>query len=94
LKGFTRGYQGMLLRDGPGFGLYFTLFEAVKRRLGVSDKDRQHNQYNGLNNTQVAMRQFLAGGFSGAITWTFSFPFDTIKTRMQAESGATRSNVF
>jgi len=43
MKGFTRGYQGMLLRDGPGFGLYFTLFEAVKRRLGVSEKDRQSN---------------------------------------------------
>jgi len=42
----------------------------------------------------VALRQFLAGGFSGAITWTFSFPFDTIKTRMQAESGLKRSNAF
>lgn len=40
LKGFTRGYHGMLLRDGPGFGVYFAGFEYIKMHLGVSDKHR------------------------------------------------------
>ena len=35
LKGFTRGYTGMLMRDAPGFGLYFSLFEFNKRMLGI-----------------------------------------------------------
>jgi hypothetical protein len=43
LKGFFRGYQGMLIRDGPGFGIYFCLFEAMKRRLGVSEAERENN---------------------------------------------------
>ena len=30
LRGFTRGYQGMLLRDGPGFGVYFFTFSVFK----------------------------------------------------------------
>jgi hypothetical protein len=35
LRGFTRGYSGMLFRDSPGFGLYFCLFEFLKRKLKI-----------------------------------------------------------
>jgi hypothetical protein len=49
LKGFTRGYSGMLIRDGPGFGIYFMMFENNKRRLGVSEKDRTNNNYYGMS---------------------------------------------
>ena len=27
---------------------------------------------------------FLAGGFAGVSSWVFSYPFDTIKTRLQS----------
>lgn len=37
LRGFLRGYQGMMLRDAPGFAWYFTVYELVKRQLGVAD---------------------------------------------------------
>ena len=48
LMGFSKGYQAMLVRDGPGFGLYFMGFEFNKRFLGVSEKDRKDN-YNGMS---------------------------------------------
>ncbi len=35
IKGFTRGYSGMLLRDSPGFGMYFCLYEFFKRTLQI-----------------------------------------------------------
>ena len=35
LYGFTRGYTGMLMRDSPGFALYFLLFDIFKRNFGV-----------------------------------------------------------
>ena len=38
LKGFTRGYTGMLLRDAPGFSIHFLLFDIFKRRLGVHNE--------------------------------------------------------
>jgi hypothetical protein len=38
----------MLLRDGPGFGIYFCGFEMVKRRLGVSENDRVEFGYYGM----------------------------------------------
>ena len=37
LKGFFRGYQGMFLRDVPGFATYFMVYELIKRRCGVTD---------------------------------------------------------
>ena len=40
-RGFFSGYSGMFLRDTPGFAFHFTLYEAMKRRVGISDKDKQ-----------------------------------------------------
>jgi hypothetical protein len=37
-QGFTKGYSGMLLRDGPGFAMHFCLFDIFKRRFGVDDE--------------------------------------------------------
>ena len=34
-KGFLKGYQGMFLRDAPGFAFYFCSYEYFKRQLGV-----------------------------------------------------------
>lgn len=34
-KGFLRGYQGMMIRDGPGFAIYFTTYESLKRKFGI-----------------------------------------------------------
>ena len=51
VKGFTRGYQGMLLRDGPGFAVYFCTFEALKRKLKVSEQDRLEHNYHGMTQT-------------------------------------------
>ena len=31
MRGFTAGYSGMLLRDAPGYGLHFMLYEKFKR---------------------------------------------------------------
>lgn len=81
LKGFTRGYQGMIFRDGPGFAIYFCLFSALKRFWGVSDTDRANN-YNGKSSAQVGALKFLAGGLSGCVTWTAAYPADVFKTNI------------
>ena len=41
LRGFLKGYQGMLLRDTPGFAWYFMFYEWSKRQMGVSEADKQ-----------------------------------------------------
>jgi hypothetical protein len=48
IKGFSKGYHSMLLRDVPNTGIYFMFFEFNKRHLGVSEWDRS-NGYQGLS---------------------------------------------
>jgi hypothetical protein len=47
LKGFTRGYSSMLVRDTFTWGIYFMIFDLAKRRLGVCEEDRLIS-YSGL----------------------------------------------
>ncbi|CDW80211.1 mitochondrial carnitine acylcarnitine carrier protein cacl-like [Stylonychia lemnae] len=86
LKGFTRGYTGMLLRDAPGFGLYFFLFELFKRSANVPtlEKDPDHSKFN------VGFRKFMSGGIAGTMTWFAVYPCDTIKSKMQTYEGKER----
>jgi solute carrier family 25 carnitine/acylcarnitine transporter 20/29 len=78
MKGFTRGYTGLLIRDVPGFAIYFGSFEANKKFLGVHETGK----YGELTASEVAFRKFISGGFAGVITWTIAFPADTIKTKI------------
>jgi hypothetical protein len=40
--GFTRGYVGLLMRDSPGFGFYFFLFEFLKSTLNLPERERKY----------------------------------------------------
>ena len=48
LRGFFRGYQGMFIRDTPGFGIYFSTYETLKRASGVSERDKLDHNYHDL----------------------------------------------
>jgi hypothetical protein len=90
LRGFTRGYSGLLIRDVPGFAIYFGAFEGFKTLFGVANR----KQDTGLSKGQTALRKFLAGGLAGVVTWTIAFPADTIKTKMQtAKQGDNASTM-
>jgi len=67
IRGFSKGYQSMLVRDVLNTGIYFTVFEFNKALLGVSDADRA-NGFEGLQDCEIAMRRFLSGGLSALIT--------------------------
>ena len=41
-RGFYNGYTAMLIRDLPGFGWYFFLYEFLKRKL-LADCQDQNN---------------------------------------------------
>jgi hypothetical protein len=44
LYGFSRGYTGLLMRDSPGFGFYFCMFEALKRAIDLPERERQYQE--------------------------------------------------
>lgn len=83
LYGYTRGYSGQMLRDIPGFALYFGLFELIKVKLKVSDQDRYQTNYNSISEKAIFLRKFVSGGLAAILSWTILFPLDTLKTQMQ-----------
>ena len=67
----------MLVRDVPGFAIYFGSFEAFKTLLGVANGQTEQ-----MSKSSYNLRKFLSGGLAGVITWTIAFPADSIKTKL------------
>ena len=62
-----------MLRDGPGLGFYFLMFQSIR---GSSDGNTSHSYP--LTTT------VLAGCASGIAYWAWALPVDTFKTRMES----------
>ena len=45
LRGFLRGYQGLFLRDAPGFAWYFMSYEVLKRQMGVDEESKRSPEW-------------------------------------------------
>lgn len=73
LSGYFQGMSTTILRDVPGFGIYFGTYELLSHWLSkVLDK-------NG------AVIPLTCGGLAGVISWISTFPFDVVKSRLQAD---------
>ena len=73
LRGFFRGFYCTLLREVPSFAVYFSSYYALCEKLGAN------------KGTLSIPKLFLSGGISGILAWIVSYPFDVIKTRLQAD---------
>lgn len=84
VSGIYRGTWAMALRDGPGWAIYFAIYQYLKeygeRRdyWAHDDKDRRWKEL---------LWRLNSGGIGGAIAWAYEIPFDIMKTRQQAHSG-------
>lgn len=73
LPGLYRGNISMMAREAPGFGVYFSVYEATKRALcpGL-----------GKNESPPMWVEAVGGATTGAVTWTVVMPVDVISTRV------------
>lgn len=67
-----RGWTPTLFREVPGYGLYFTTYETIKR----------YKNYQPLHGYEA----FLTGSMCGSIAWLFIYPSDPVKTMMQKDN--------
>uniref|UniRef100_A0A8C6VKZ7 Solute carrier family 25 member 48 n=1 Tax=Naja naja TaxID=35670 RepID=A0A8C6VKZ7_NAJNA len=74
LPGLFRGTTAMLLRDVPGYCLYFIPYALVSVWI-TSDEC--------LSPTPFAA--WMAGGIAGIISWGTATPMDVVKCRLQAD---------
>jgi solute carrier family 25 (mitochondrial carnitine/acylcarnitine transporter), member 20/29 len=68
-----RNLTPTLLRDGPGVGFYFLVFEGMKSYIVDVEYD-------------FLSRKVIAACCAGVSFWLWGLPFDNIKTVMEADS--------
>ncbi|KAF9897317.1 hypothetical protein BX616_005814 [Lobosporangium transversale] len=76
LRGFYQGGLVTILRDAPGYGVYFWSYEGLKRALEIPP-----GETGGINTWKL----LLAGGVAGICSWVSVYPLDVIKTRLQTQ---------
>ncbi|KAJ8254962.1 hypothetical protein GJAV_G00199350 [Gymnothorax javanicus] len=74
LPGLYRGGGAMLLRDIPGYTLYFIPYNVFCDWLSPDNGAAPHPG-----------SIWLAGGLAGSISWVTATPVDVVKSRMQAD---------
>ena len=82
--GAWRGLGATLLRDGMPHGVWFASYEYSKTELTAY---RSSTSGDGKSSPEddVAV-PMLSGAFAAAVAWGVGYPFDLIKTRIQAGS--------
>ncbi|KAL4459023.1 hypothetical protein ABPG75_013888 [Micractinium tetrahymenae] len=76
LPGLYRGTVITSIRDFPSHGVYFACYEAARQLMQRPD------------GSHAALAMWAAGGLAGAVSWLSVYPFDVLKTRMQAAAAA------
>lgn len=74
LAGLYRGLSAMLLRDVPGYVLYFIPYVLLNEWMTPEG---------GAGPSPCSV--WLAGGVAGAISWGTATPMDVVKSRLQAD---------
>lgn len=68
------GFASTLTRECTALAIYFTTYEVLMRK------------FNSESNNVSLTSALLAGGTSGLVTWTITYPIDYIKTLIQTDS--------
>uniref|UniRef100_H3D5Z5 Solute carrier family 25 member 48 n=1 Tax=Tetraodon nigroviridis TaxID=99883 RepID=H3D5Z5_TETNG len=79
LPGLYRGAGAMVLRDVPGYVLYFIPYTFFCNLLKPEGSSNPH-----------PCSIWLAGGLAGSISWVTATPADVVKSRLQADAQQSR----
>lgn len=82
-KFLFRGLSATFTREAPGFAIYFSTYEYLKKK-NFTDNNKNIDLY----------RSFLYGGISGITAWIFIYPQDKIKTIMQSNMNSGKSYTY
>ncbi|KAI7801346.1 solute carrier family 25 member 48 [Triplophysa rosa] len=75
IQGLYRGAGAMILRDVPGYALYFIPYTLLCNWLNPKGNGSPH-----------PCTIWLAGGLAGSISWVTATPADVVKSRLQADA--------
>ncbi|CAG8443186.1 13981_t:CDS:2 [Dentiscutata heterogama] len=80
VKGLYQGGLITIIRDAPGYGVYFWAYEVLKRSLNVTS-----DSFDRSNGPKL----LFSGGIAGVLSWASIYPLayhsDVIKSRIQTQ---------
>mmetsp|Transcript_49013 Transcript_49013/g.52918 ORF Transcript_49013/g.52918 Transcript_49013/m.52918 type:complete len:385 (-) Transcript_49013:420-1574(-) len=102
---WNRGLSATLLRDGIPHGVWFVSYEYCKIQMMMmtdmreTSDDRDHNDDNNESSLSASSFSFyqtvtvpiISGAVAATTAWTVGYPFDIIKTRIQATTTTNKS---
>lgn len=77
LRGIYRGLYMTMIRDAPSHGVYFWTYEYMREQLHPGCRKSCQESMNTM---------LIAGGLAGVASWMSCYPFDVVKTRLQAQT--------
>ena len=75
IKGIFQGFPPLIVRDVPGFVVYFGSYEILLDLLTQRSS----------RGDASPLASIFAGGVAGMLSWAATFPFDVVKSLMQAD---------
>lgn len=75
IKGIFQGFPPLMVRDVPGFVVYFGSYEILLDLLTQRSS----------RGDASPLASIFAGGVAGMLSWAATFPFDVVKSLMQAD---------
>jgi len=84
IRGPLRGMVVTAMRDVPGFAIYFTSYEWLRRKMTPEGAGPESLSFLG---------QFAAGGFGGLCIWLATYPIDVVKSRIQSQPDNIRLGI-
>ncbi len=100
VKGLFQGMWATMIRDTPAMGVYFGVYEYVKRlgRTNAYKPEVSTDMPDGSSRNELPLRVrwthsyehsvpllLLAGGLGGVLSWVVTYPMDTIKSVIQTQ---------
>ncbi|CAB9503136.1 Mitochondrial aspartate-glutamate transporter AGC1 [Seminavis robusta] len=89
-KAAWRGLGATLLRDGIPHGVWFVSYEVAKNFLeensGIKSDDKA-----ATTNWSIPL---VSGAFAATVAWGVGYPFDLIKTRIQASTSTAEGTIW
>lgn len=73
-----------LLRDGIPHGVWFLSYEMCKNKLECYYSENDKYAISSNNQSKSFLIPLLSGAYAATVAWAVGYPFDIIKTRIQA----------
>ena len=80
-----RGLNATIMRDGVPHGVWFASYEWTKNKLAI--------QFEGTSGEKMTV-PLLSGAVAATVAWGVGYPFDIIKTRIQASGHGSNKGIY